>query len=91
MQTWDALRARRDVRARTDQPLDPADLERVLEAGWRAPAAKDRQARDFVLVTDREQRAGLPIGLGHPATRPLGAAVTLDRRPFAEVVHRGTW
>ncbi|MCO1660087.1 nitroreductase family protein [Pseudonocardia humida] len=171
MQTWDAIRARRNVRTFTDQSLDPADLDRILEAGWRAPSAKNRQAWDFVLVTDRDRLAelatvwqgarfipgsrativltvpdpeeerfpaidrfdlgqvtmammiaatdlgigsghasvrdqdalrriiGMPhghsgvalIGLGHPADRPLGPPVALARRPFDEVVHRGTW
>ena len=59
MQTWDAIRARRNVRTFTDQPIDPADLDRILEAGWRAPSAKNRQAWDFVLVTDRDQLAEL--------------------------------
>ena len=171
MQTWDAIRARRNVRTFTDRRIEPADLDRILEAGWRAPSAKNRQAWDFVVVTDRaqltelatvwqgaafipgsrativltvpdpdEQRfvaidrfdlgqatmammiaatdlgigsghasvhdqdalrriIGMPeghngvalIGLGYPADRPLGPPVTLARRPFDEVVHRGKW
>jgi nitroreductase len=59
MQTWDAIRARRNVRAYTEEPLDPADVDRILEAGWRAPSAKNRQNWDFVLVTDRDRLAGL--------------------------------
>jgi nitroreductase len=55
MQTWDAIRARRNVRTFTDRPIEPADLDRILEAGWRAPSAKNRQAWDFVVVTDRAQ------------------------------------
>ncbi len=38
------------MRAYTDQPIDPADLDRILEAGWRAPSASNRQAWDFVVV-----------------------------------------
>ena len=59
MQTWDAIRARRNVRAFADRPLDDADLERVLEAGWMAPSANNRQHRDFVVCTDREQLQAL--------------------------------
>ncbi len=171
METWDAIRARRNVRAYTDQPIAEDDLDRILEAGWRAPSASNRQRWDFVLVTAREQlvalgdvwmgarhipgsaaaivlvvpepdeprfltidrydlgqatyamllaatdlgigsghssigdqdkaRAilGFPdghiaayiIGLGYPADRPLSPIVKPDRRPFTEVVHRGTW
>ena len=31
------------------------------------------------------------IGLGYPADRPLTPVNRPDRRPFAEVVHRGKW
>lgn len=53
METWDAIRARRNVRAYEDRALAPGDLDRVLEAGRRAPSASNRQPWDFVVVTDR--------------------------------------
>jgi nitroreductase len=59
METWDAIRARRNVRAYSDRPLDPADLDRILEGGRRAPSASNRQKWDFVLVTDRDLLAEL--------------------------------
>jgi nitroreductase len=55
MDTWDAIRARRNVRAYSDRPIDKSDLERILQAGWLAPSAKNRQYRDFVVSTDRNQ------------------------------------
>lgn len=55
MDTWDAIRARRNVRSYTDQPIPREDLERILEAGRRAPSAGNRQPWNFVVVTDREQ------------------------------------
>ena len=36
-----------------------ADIDRILEAGWRAPSASNRQKWDFVVVTDRDQLAEL--------------------------------
>jgi nitroreductase len=59
METWDALRARRNVRSYTDQPIPDADLDRILEAGRRSPSASNRQKWDFVVVTDRDQLAEL--------------------------------
>jgi nitroreductase len=47
------------VRAYADRALDPADIDRILEAGRRAPSAGNRQKWDFVLVTDRDQLADL--------------------------------
>jgi nitroreductase len=55
MDTWDAVRARRNVRAYSDRPIDDGHLERILEAGWRAPSANNRQHRDFVVSTHRDQ------------------------------------
>jgi nitroreductase len=55
VETWDALRARRNVRQFTDQPVPAEALDRILEAGRRAPSANNWQPWDFVLVTDRAQ------------------------------------
>ena len=171
METWDALRARRNVRMFTPQSIAATDLDRILEAGRRAPSASNWQPWDFVVVTDRDQlerlagvwrgaghiaraaaaiaivaprvddarRTGLLqydlgqatmalaiaaadlgvgtghaavedqelarellgfpadrflaylLGVGYPADRPLRVIQRPDRRPFAEVVHRGRW
>jgi nitroreductase len=55
METWDAIRARRNVRTYTPDPVPEADLLRIAEAAWRAPSASNRQHWDFVIVTDRGQ------------------------------------
>jgi nitroreductase len=55
VETWDALRARRNVRQFTDRSVPEDALERILEAGRRAPSAGNWQPWDFILVTDRAQ------------------------------------
>jgi nitroreductase len=55
METWDAIRARRNVRHYTDQPIAQADLERILDAGRRTASASNWQPWNFVAVTDRPQ------------------------------------
>jgi nitroreductase len=55
MQTWDAIRARRNVRSWTGEPIPPEDLDRILEASRRAPSSMNEQPWDFVVVTE-----GLP-------------------------------
>ena len=68
VETWDAIRARRNVRTYSDRSIDPADLDRILEAGWRSPSASNRQRWAFIVVTDREQLAQLGTvwqGAGH--------------------------
>jgi nitroreductase len=59
METWDAIRARRNVRAFADTPIDGSDLERILEAARRTPSSMNQQAWDFVLVTDRAKLGDL--------------------------------
>ncbi len=70
METWDAIRARRNVREYEDRPLRRADRERILEAGRRAPSSTNWQPWHFVVVTDRAQLqelAGVWRGAGHVA------------------------
>jgi nitroreductase len=76
METWDALCARRNVRRFIERPIPPEDLERILEAGRRAPSASNGQPWDFVLTTDRQILEALATtwqGARHVA----GAAATV--------------
>jgi nitroreductase len=54
VETWDAIRARRNVRQYTDQPVSRQQLERILEAGRRSPSANNWQPWDLVVVSERE-------------------------------------
>jgi nitroreductase len=76
MKTWDTIRARRNVRQYTDQPIAREDLERICEAGRRAPSAGNWQPWSFVVVTGR----------GRPRHR-LGSLG--DRRPAAGAAGTG--
>jgi len=70
MQTWDAITSRRNVRSYADRPISGADLDRILEAGRRAPSSQNWQPWDFVLVTERGQLIELAKvwrGAGHVA------------------------
>jgi nitroreductase len=76
METWDAITSRRNVREFDDRPIADADLQRILEAGRRAPSSKNWQPWDFVVVTDAEQLQALADdwqGSRHVA----GSAVTV--------------
>jgi nitroreductase len=54
MEAWDVIRARRNVRQYTDQPIPRDDLERILEAALRSPSSSNWQPWHFVVVTDRD-------------------------------------
>ena len=80
MQTWDAIRARRNVRSYQAEPVPAADLDRIAEAAWRAPSASNRQHWDFVVVTDPEQLRELSTvwrGAGHIAGAAAAIALIL--------------
>ena len=169
--TWDAIRSRRNVRQFADRPISPEDLDRILEAGRRSPSSVNGQRWDFVACIDREQlqelakvwrggwhvagsaatvallapvaddeatrrsiefdlgqatvsmmiaaadlgigschsavadqdlarkilghpedrRCAMLVSLGYPGDRPLAPIRKPDRRPFGDVVHRGSW
>jgi nitroreductase len=55
VETWDAIRARRNVRSFDERPIAEADLERILEAGRRSPSSMNQQEWSFVVVTERER------------------------------------
>jgi nitroreductase len=84
METWDAIRARRNVRSYTSDPVPEQHLDRIVEAGWRAPSASNRQHWDFVIVTDREQLAELTtvwVGARHIAAAPAAIALVVPEPP----------
>jgi nitroreductase len=84
MQAWDAICARRNVREYTTEPVSDDDLNRIAEAGWRAPSAKNRQPWDFVIVTDQAQLQELSTvwrGAGHIAKAPAAIALVVPVPP----------
>jgi nitroreductase len=74
--TWDAIRSRRNVRSYGGQAIAPEDLDRILEAGRRSPSAGNQQAWDFVVCTDPEQLAQL-AGVWRAARHVAGSAATI--------------
>ncbi len=81
METWDAISSRRNVREFTDEPLSEDALNRILEAGWRAPSASNWQPWDYVLITDRTQLQELSQvwqGGGHIARAAAAVGLVID-------------
>ena len=56
MDVFQAIEARRSVRAYLDRPVGEDVIERVLDAARRAPSARNAQEWRFVVVTDRDVR-----------------------------------
>ena len=84
MEAWDAICARRNVRQYKSEPISDADLNRIAEAGWRAPSARNRQPWDFVIVTDRAQLQELSTvwrGAGHIASAAAAIVIVVPVPP----------
>lgn len=84
MDVWEAIRARRNVRSYRQEPIAEAELDRIVEAGWRSPSAKNRQPWDFVIVTDEEQLRELSTvwrGAGHIASAPAAIVLVAPEPP----------
>lgn len=84
METWDAIRSRRNVRSFDARPLDPADLDRILEAARRTPSSRNQQAWDFVVVTDRERLERLAQVWRYAAHIAASAATIALVAPMSE-------
>jgi nitroreductase len=84
MEAWDAICARRNVRQYKPEPVSDDDLNRIAEAGWRAPSAKNRQPWDFVIVTGQAQLQELSTvwrGAGHIAEAPAAIVIVVPVPP----------
>jgi Nitroreductase len=82
METWDAIRARRNVRSYQTDTVSAADLDRIAEAAWRAPSASNRQHWDFVVVTDPDRLRALSAvwrGAGHIAGAAAAIALVVPQ------------
>ena len=80
VETWDAIRARRNVRRFEDRPIPAEDLERILEAARRTPSSTNQQGWDFVVVTERErlrELAGVWRYAAHVATSAATIALVM--------------
>jgi nitroreductase len=76
VETWDAIRSRRNVRSYSEVQIATEDMDRILEAARRTPSAGNQQAWDFVVCTDREQLAQL-AKVGPAAGHVAGSAATI--------------
>ena len=90
VETWDAIRARRNVRSYQSEPVSEEDLDRIAEAAWRAPSASNRQHWDFVIVTDKDKLQALSKvwrGAGHIAGAAAAIALIDSVNPYPDFLY----
>jgi nitroreductase len=91
MNTLDAIRTRRSIRAYTDQPVSAESVETLLRAAMSAPSAGNQQPWHFIVVDDRgvlQEIARIHPYAGMAAQAPVGILVCGDTR---EEKYPGYW
>ncbi|HEX6869382.1 MAG TPA: nitroreductase family protein [Candidatus Limnocylindrales bacterium] len=84
---WSAINARRAIRRFADRPLEPAHLDRILNAGRRAGSSKNQQRWTFIVCRDRAHLGRLAeVGpwAGHLAGAAVGIALVTPRSEGAD-------
>lgn len=85
MELSEAIRARRMVRAYTEQPVDAAALDRILDLARRAPSAGFSQGQSFLVVTDAADRRRVADICDEPAYVAQGFDPWISRAPVLVV------
>ncbi len=76
MSVWEAVEHKRVIRRFADEPIEPDDLVRILNAGRRAASSKNLQRWQFIVCRDREHLQAL-AAVGPWAGHIAGAAVAV--------------
>src|SRR5919106_4633975 len=82
MDTWDAIRTRRNVRRFDDRPIPPDGLDRIVGAAALAPSSMNEQRWAFVVCRDHERLEELArtgAYAGHVAGAAAAIAVLTPR------------
>jgi nitroreductase len=94
MDTWQAINTTRAIRKFTDKPLEPAHLERILNAGRRSGSSKNQQNWDFVVCTDRahlQELAAVGPYAGHIAGAAAAVALVVPDPHFQDAPYSVMW
>jgi nitroreductase len=84
--TFEAIQARKSIRAYQDKPVPRDALERILEAGRLAPSARNTEPWHFIVVTNPEKRKALSKGMyaKFVAGAPLVIVVCGDKKASSD-------
>lgn len=82
----EVLRRRRMVRNYRPDPVDPAAVDRIVDAARRAPSAGFSQGQAFVVITDGDRRARIAELAGEPEYVAKGFDPWISRAPVHIVV-----
>lgn len=86
MEFNEILKKRRMVRNYTDEPVETAAIERIIQAGRRAPSAGFTQGQSFVVVTDGEIRDKIAGLAGETSYVEAGFDPWISKAPVHVIV-----
>lgn len=86
MDFQDVIRKRRMVRSYTDEPVDPASVERLIDATRRAPSAGFSQGQYLIAITSEETRRAIADLSGEPEYVADGFAPWISQAPVHFVI-----
>ena len=86
MEFRDVMARRRMVRNYTCEPVEPAALDRIVDAGRRAPSAGFSQGQAFVVVTGRDDREAIAALAEEASYVEAGFDPWISRAPAHVVV-----
>ena len=86
MEFSDVLAKRRMVRNYTDDPVDTAQIERIVAAGTRAPSAGNTRGQSFVVVSDHATRQSIANLAGEQHYVSMGFDPWISKAPVHIVV-----
>lgn len=86
MDFYEVVRRRRMVRNYTDEPVDDAALERLLEAARRTPSAGFSQGQAMVVVTEPDGRRTIARLAGEDEYVAMGMDPWISRAPVHVIV-----
>ncbi|MDX1448574.1 MAG: nitroreductase family protein [Acidimicrobiia bacterium] len=86
MEFTDVVRRRRMVRNYTEDPVPDDVIERIVDAGVRAPSAGFTQGQSFVVVTSAERRQRIAELAGEAHYVEMGFDPWISRAPVHVVI-----
>ncbi|HEX9854651.1 MAG TPA: nitroreductase family protein [Acidimicrobiia bacterium] len=86
MDFYEAVRVRRMVRNYAEAPVDPAAIERIVDAARRSPSAGHSQGFCFVVVTDEATRHRIAEIADEPEYVAAGFDPWISRAPVHIVI-----
>jgi nitroreductase len=89
MDVYQAIASRRSVRRFTGEKIDESTLNRILDAGRRAPSARNRQKWKFVVVADDKLKQALATDVAEQPWIAKAAVVIAVVSTEAYTMHCG--